>query len=74
MINNPYRSEVLTGKGKTVEVLYYYTNPQLPDYPIMDDELTPVIFEDEMLIGWGWPFLEDNISKYQLQPKPGTIQ
>ena len=30
-INNPYRSEILQGKDKTFEVLYYYTDVKQQD-------------------------------------------
>ena len=58
-IDNPYRTDVLTGKnGKTYEVLYYYTDLKARDDKITDDELTPVVLQDGKLIGWGYPFLD----------------
>lgn len=65
-IDNPYRTETLTGKdGKTYEVLYYYTDLKQRDDKITDDELTPLVFEDGKLIGWGYPFLDQ-----KAPPKP----
>lgn len=65
-IDNPYRSETLTGKdGKTYEVLYYYTDLKQRDDKITDDELTPLVFENQKLIGWGYPFLDQKVP-----PKP----
>ncbi len=66
-INNPYRSEILQGKDKTFEVLYYYTDVKQQDGAITDDELTPVVFDNGILIGWGWSFLQDNAQKYEIR-------
>ena len=65
-IDNPYRSETLTGKdGKSYEVLYYYSDMKQRDDKITDDELTPLVFQDGKLIGWGYPFLDQRVP-----PKP----
>ncbi|MDD5064355.1 MAG: DUF3192 domain-containing protein [Phycisphaerae bacterium] len=63
-VNSPYKSEILPGKDKTFEVLYYYTDIESTVYTanpatIMDSELTPLIFDNGKLIGWGADFLED---------------
>ena len=73
-INSPYKSEILQGREKTVEVIYYYTDIKDAFYTahevtITDDELTPLVFENGRLIGWGRSFLESNINKYQIKPK-----
>ena len=65
-IDNPYRTETLTGKdGKVYEVLYYYTDLKQRDDKITHDELTPLVFQDGNLIGWGYPFLDQRVP-----PKP----
>ena len=65
-IDNPYRSETLKGKdGKVYEVLYYYTDLKQRDDKITDDELTPLVFENGKLTGWGYPFLDQ-----KAPPKP----
>ena len=65
-IDNPYRSETLTGKdGKSYQVLYYYAELKQRDDKITDDELTPLVFEGGKLIGWGYPFLDQKVP-----PKP----
>jgi len=67
-INNPYRSETLKGKdGKNYAVLFYYTDVKNKDNAITDDELTPIVLLDGKLVGWGWSFLNDNVSKYNTQ-------
>jgi hypothetical protein len=63
-VNSPYKSEIVRSGDKTFEVLYYYTDIKSPIYAanpavITDDELTPLVFENGKLIGWGTSFLED---------------
>jgi len=66
-ITNPYRSETLQGKDKALEVLYYYTDVKRSDGEITEDELTPIVFDDSKVIGWGWGFLQDNKEKYGIK-------
>lgn len=66
--NSPYKSEILQGKDKTFEVLYYYTDIKSAIYianpaTITDDELTPLVFDNGRLLGWGTSFLDSNIKK-----------
>jgi hypothetical protein len=59
-INNPYRNEIVAGKdGSTLEVFYYVTDVHRNDGLITDDELTPLVFDNGKLIGWGQTFLND---------------
>jgi hypothetical protein len=72
-VNSPYKSEILPGKDKTFEVLYYYTDVESTVYTanpatIPANELTPLIFDNGKLIGWGADFLED-IKKYKIGDK-----
>lgn len=67
IINNPYRTEILKSEGKAFEVLYYVTDVKEDDGAISDDELTPLVFDNGKLIGWGWSFLQDNVQKYELR-------
>jgi len=61
-IDNPYRIETLKGKdGKNYEVLYYYTELKQRDDKITDDELTPLVFQDGKLIGWGYAYLDQKV-------------
>ncbi|MDP2939511.1 MAG: DUF3192 domain-containing protein [Candidatus Omnitrophota bacterium] len=67
-INNPYRNEILRGKDdKIFEVLYYVTDVRKSDTNTSEDELTPLVFDNGKLIGWGWSFLQDNVQKYELR-------
>jgi hypothetical protein len=63
-IKNPYRVETLKASdGKTYEIVSYYTDIKKTDGTITDDELTPLVFEAGKLIGWGWSFLNQNVSQ-----------
>lgn len=55
IISNPYKIETIKGK----EVIYYYTDIKNRDGVISDDELTPLIFENNKLVGIGHNFLEN---------------
>jgi len=67
-INNPYRVEAFKGKdGHIHEVLYYYTDLKKDDGVITNDELTPIVLKDGKVVGWGWGFLNENVTKYQVQ-------
>ena len=72
-VNNPYRSEILQGKDKVFEIIYYYTDVKKTQqyfgaiFSVQDDELTPLVFDNGKLIGWGWSFLQDNVQKYELR-------
>ena len=62
-ITNPYRSEIRQENGKTYEILYYYTHQDQRDWPtkrfkILERELTPIIFYDGKVVGWGQEFVE----------------
>ena len=66
-VSNPWRTEILKGNDKEYyEVLFYYTDTKKADGAITDDELTPLVLKENKLIGWGWSFLNDNITKYQI--------
>lgn len=70
-INNPYKSEIFHGKNEVFEVLYYYTDKKREhlwrgDFVISQDELTPLIFNNGKLFGWGWGFWKQNIQKYEV--------
>jgi len=74
-ITNPYKIETLQSQDETrnFEILYYYAEKKKEgrilrgEYSITDDELTPLVFENNKLIGWGWMFLDDKVRKYELR-------
>lgn len=68
-VSNPYKSEVKRVQDKSYEILYYYADhfgmgmgywdrsyieKRVPDYI-----LTPLVFENERLIGWGREFARE---------------
>ena len=57
-VSNPYHKEFLRGADKTYDVFYYFSHIQRADGIISSDELTPLVFEKDILIGKGWDFLE----------------
>lgn len=56
-VNNPYHKEFLRSADKTRDVFYYFTHVQRADGIISTDELTPLVFENDILIGKGWDFV-----------------
>ena len=56
-VSNPYHKEFLRGADKTYDVFYYFSHIQRADGIISSDELTPLVFEKDILIGKGWDFL-----------------
>jgi len=67
-INNPYKVETPRGKDDQLyEVLFYHTELKNKDGIITDNELTPIVFRDNGLIGWGWAFLSGIVPNYQFQ-------
>ena len=67
-INSPYKSEILQGENRTFEVVYYYTDIKNTLYntvvTVNNEELTPLVFDQGRLIGWGWQFMNENMKKY----------
>ena len=57
-LKNPYREETFKNGDKTYEIAYYFTSIKKQDGMITDDELTPLVFENNRLIGQGWTFLD----------------
>lgn len=55
-ITNPYRSQYIKDNK---EVIFYYTQVKKKDKKVGDDELTPLIFENGILIGIGNECLEE---------------
>jgi len=67
-VNSPYKNEIMQGEDKTFEVVYYYTDIKNTLYStvltVNDGELTPLVFDQGKLIGWGRQFLKVNMKKY----------
>ena len=54
-IPNPYKSEVIKGTDYFIE--YYIESIRQPDGIVSDNELIPLVFENNKLIGRGWSLL-----------------
>ncbi|HEY2775237.1 MAG TPA: DUF3192 domain-containing protein [Candidatus Binatia bacterium] len=66
-LRNPWRTESYRVGGRTeVVILYYVTQGYV--WQGVDDAhaLTPVVFEDGSVVGWGWNFLQRNRDRYTL--------
>jgi len=68
-ISNPYRLQVIQGHGKNLEVVFYVTDDKNSDGIISDEELTPLIFDDGKMIGWGWSYLVSDKQKFEITIK-----
>ena len=55
--DDPVKSETLQAGNRRLEVVYYYTDER-GDRKLTDEELTPLVFENNVLIGWGRLFLK----------------
>jgi hypothetical protein len=64
VLQNPHRNEVYEVAGSTWEVLFYYTRVVADDGQVTDDELTPVVLRDGILVGIGWDFWAEQASLY----------
>jgi hypothetical protein len=58
-LNSPYRTETVPTRGGNLEIVYYVTNLK-DDCVVTDESLTPLVFENSKLIGWGNDFLAEN--------------
>ena len=58
ILNNPYRLETVKKGSKVYEIYYYFTGIKQVDGKVTDDELVPVIFENDKLVGKGWNFVD----------------
>lgn len=55
-VQNPYRSETVARGAEEYVVEYFLVGINQPDDQVTDDELAPLVFKNDQLIGWGWPF------------------
>ena len=70
IVPNPYETRILEIQGKKFEVVYYFTETERRDGPIQRDELTPFIFDNHVLIGWGWDFMDFLKKSAELPQEP----
>ena len=53
LLKNPVKEESLAINQTTYRVLYFYTTIRKADDVLADDELTPLVFQKEKLVGIG---------------------
>ena len=70
IVNNPYRTETIYCQEQTAKVLWYYTSVKCNNGRIDNEELTPVLFVDGKLVGWGHRFYD----QYCRKPQPPLPQ
>jgi len=67
-VTSPYRVETIKDNdGKTMEVLFFYTDEKKDETKVSDDELTPVILNAGKVEGWGRIYLADVAPAYRLR-------
>lgn len=64
LILNPYKTEYFRRGHKSYKAMYYVTDVVVADDVFTKEELTPLIFEQEVLIGWGWDFLNKKAASF----------
>lgn len=67
VINNPYRTSGFAADNKMYDVLYYSTDVKQADGVITDDELTPLLFENGKLVGWGRELVDTAVKKHEIR-------
>lgn len=59
-IGNPYKTEAFKNtEGESISIFWYYTQIRSSNGRVDDDELTPVVFKNGKLEGYGWSFYRD---------------
>ena len=66
VMGEKYAADISSGDN-AFEVLYYPTSIGDDVRKTTDSEmrLTPLVFDEGILIGWGWEFFDTNIDKYR---------
>ncbi len=62
-VKNPYRQEQVAEGDKVYEIDYYFVGINAADGQITDDELAPLVFVKDQLMGYGWEYLNKKVKK-----------
>ena len=65
-VPNPVRSELYPAGDDTFRAFFFYIGTGLA-YGILDSDLTPVVFKNEGLEGWGWLYWEGTATQYNIR-------
>lgn len=57
-IYHPYKTQEVVSDEKKYKILFYYSHIRHSDAIITNSELTPIIFNEDKLVGVGWSFLD----------------
>lgn len=68
MVNSPYREESVGTDGGELRVMYFYTDSR-PGSGVTDDELTPVVLRDGVVVGWGRRFFEQEVKRIEVRAR-----
>ena len=60
-ISNPQRTETIQNGKRSYTVDYYLVGIQAADEKVSDDELAPVVFLNDRVVGMGWDFLDQRV-------------
>jgi hypothetical protein len=64
---DPWRSEAFPlPDGTDVLILFYVTQPAREYYHTEDHDLTPIVLEDDRVVGWGSSYLRRSNDRYQM--------
>ncbi len=61
VIPHPYKTGTATANGRNYEILYYLTEKRR-----RDAAFTPVVLEDNRVVGWGWTFVNETIRRNRI--------
>ncbi len=64
-IPNPFRSEMYPAGDDIFRAFFFYSGTGLVS-SIPDSDLTPVVFKNESLEGWGWSYWESTAKQYNI--------
>jgi len=62
-VKNPFKQETISDNSGNYDVLYYVISIQSPDGQPSDEELVPMVFKTDKLIGQGWEFYRQQFKK-----------
>ena len=69
-MGNPYKNEAFsTTESVIIDAYFYLTEIKFDELyrKILNDEtITPIIFIDGKVVGWGWSFYRDTTQKYDI--------
>ena len=65
-VPNPVSSEMYPAGDDIFRVLFFYGGTGLVA-SILDSDLTPVVFKNESLDGWGWLYWESTAKQYNIR-------